>query len=79
MLQDEVEGIPVTDEKLAERYGDTQAEGLILHGIQASENVKAFLALPPKFKVFMELDKESAEVDREVTAAKQRYSRIEDK
>ena len=74
-----MEGIPVSDQKLKEQFGDKKPEGLILPGIEASENVKAFIALPPKFKVYGDLDQEEAEADREQAAVKQRMSRLEDK
>ena len=77
-LLDFIEGIPNKEEDLLELFGEQQEEGLVLGGIQASEEVKAFLRLDPKFRIFRDLDRLKFETEVETTAAKQRFSRSED-
>ena len=73
-----IDGICLTDQGLQAKFGDRTQGGLVLHGIEPSNNVLEFLKLPPKFKVYKKVDLIEARVEGEATAAKQRYSRLED-
>ena len=77
-LLEDVEGIPNQDVELIRIYGDEPDEGLVLGGIEATPEIKAFLRLDPKFKVFQRLDLHSHETEAETLAFKQRISRKED-
>ena len=59
-------------------FGEPETDGLVLGDIEASENVREFLKLDPKFKVYGKLDKLEFELQTETTAYKQRMSRQED-
>ena len=69
-----VEGIPNQDSELLRICGDQQDEGLILGGIQVNEDIRAFLRLDPKFKVFENLSMRVLETEIKTTAYKQRMS-----
>ena len=55
-LPREVEGIPIHEEDLREKFGDWQEEGVILGGIEVSEAVRAYMRLPGNFKILEEVD-----------------------
>ena len=76
---DTLDGIPIGESILRETHGDTIEEGIILGGIQASREVKAFLRLPSKFRVYEKFDEQRFRVHSEVTSTKQRFSRLADK
>ena len=59
-------------------HGEPDTNGLVLGGIEATDNVLEFFKLDPKFKVFGKLDKLEFELQAETTAYKQRMSRQED-
>ena len=67
-----IDGICLTDQGLQAKFGDRTKGGLVLHGIEPSNNVLEFLKLPPKFKVYKNVDLTEARVEGEATAAKQR-------
>ena len=71
----DIQGILNNDRDLIEKYGAPEEKGLVLGGIEATDNVKAFLSLDPKFKVYEKLDHIQFAVDLEVAAYKQRISR----
>ena len=48
-------------------------EVVVLGGIQPSENMKAFLRLPLKFRTFCKLDKDAMSVQTEGRSARQRW------
>ena len=48
-------GVPLDDETLKKTFGETGVTPIILGGIQASENVNAFLKLPLKSRPTQEL------------------------
>ena len=68
------EGIPVGDQELEDRFGSWQEEGVILGGIQASSNVKAYLRLPGKYRILEEVNVQEGKVQAEATGARQRHS-----
>ena len=71
---DELEGIPVSDDKLEEMFGEPSVEPVVLGGIEASENVKNFLKLPLKFRLFPKINVKNAQIEVESKACKQRWS-----
>ena len=75
---DNFRGIPVCDEKLLEMFGEDRSEGLILGGIEASDNVRAFLRLPPKFRTFQDFKDRDFKIQVEVAAAKERFSKVQE-
>ena len=77
-VPEELEGVPVADRLLQEKCGTPEVEGLVLGGLEVSDNVRAFLRLPPKFRVLPEPSLREAEIGAEEAAAKQRYSRLGD-
>ena len=78
MLKSNVEGILLGDEDLQRLFGEPETNGLVLGGIEATENMLEFLKLDPKFKVFEKISKLEFETQVETTAYKQRMSRQED-
>ena len=66
-------GIKVGDTVLNDEYGDPNVEPVILGGIEPSDNMKAFMNLPVKFRVYDKIDKDEYKVQTEVTAAKERW------
>ena len=78
-LLESIQGIPNRDDELIRVFGDIPDEGLVLGGIEATTEIKAFLRLDPKFKVFKKLDSHTHETEAETTAFKQRISRQEDR
>ena len=72
-LPEVLDGILLSDEKLREAYGNPTVEVVVLGGIQASENIKAFLRLPLKFRSYCKPDRDTAVVQNEGRAARQRW------
>ena len=66
------EGIAISDEKLEEMFGDQDDEVLIYGGIVQTDNMKQFLRLPAKLKLFNKVVKTKEEVKAEVEATKAR-------
>ena len=66
------------DDILLEMFGEDRSEGLILGGIEASDNVKAFLRLPPKFRTFRDFKDRDFRVQVETAAAKERFSKVQE-
>ena len=69
----EINGIPVGDEQLENTFGTPVVEVVALGGITPSENMKAFLRLPLKFRTYAKLDREEAVIQAEGRAARQRW------
>ena len=65
------DGIPLTDTELARKFGDPDLNGLVIGGVEASDNVREFLKLDPKYRVFGKLDALEFELQTETTAYKQ--------
>ena len=72
-LSETVEGIRISDRLLKERFGDQEPEILVYGGINPSDNMKKFLALPSKMKVFGKFDILKEEVKSETEATKARW------
>ena len=72
------EGIPVTDQGLEDKFGYWIEEGVILGNIEASDDIKAFMRLPAKFKLYEPLDEKEFRIQCEATSAKQRFSKAQD-
>ena len=80
VLPEEVEGIPVDDERLSQEYGTPAITPVILGGINASNNVKAFLSLPHKFRTYKKLERLDHQIQVEGRAARTRWTfRYKDK
>ena len=69
----EISGIMLEESALRDTFGDPTQEVMILGGIQASDNIKAFLSLPLKFRTYCKPEREHAETEAEARAAKQRW------
>ena len=76
-VRDWIQGIPNDDKVLERRFGNPQLHGLIMDGIQATPAVKAFMALPAKFRVFQPVDRKAMLVESEANAAKKKWSVID--
>ena len=70
----EVHGIPNRDEDLLMKFGIDKEEGLVLAGIEVTQEIRDFLKLPCKFRTFPTMDKTEMEIQAEFNAAKQRIS-----
>ena len=68
----------MSDQELEECLDTPVVEALVFGGIDISDNVKAFLRLPLKFKTTAKLSRTSHQVQTECRAARQRW-RIRDK
>ena len=60
---------------MLDKYWEDREEGLILGGIDASKEVKTFMRLPPKFRVYERVKEREFRVNAETAAAKQRYAK----
>ena len=69
------EGVLIRDKELLDRYGEDKEEGLVLGGIVPSEEVKAFLRLPPKFRTYGKVKERDFRINAETAAAKQRFAK----
>ena len=74
---DQVEGIPISDELLKDKYGDMDNKVLVYGGIIPTENMIAFLKLPSKLKLFGKMDRLREEVRGEAEATKARWDERE--
>ena len=52
VLPQELRGVILGDEPLRQLYGTPAIQPLVFGGIHVTENMKAFLSLPLKFRVF---------------------------
>jgi hypothetical protein len=73
-IPDVYKEVLVTDEALREAFGDEKPEPKIYGGIEASDNVKAFMILPANLRRYDKVDIFKEEVKAEVTATKQRWT-----
>ena len=72
-IQETLDDVLIGDEALKNEFGDPVVEVVVLGGIQPSENVKAFLKLPLKFRTYSKPDKDAVKVQVEGRAARQRW------
>ena len=72
--EDTVDGIIFKDKDLHKKFDNPTVEPVILGGIEASDNVKAFLRLPDKFKLVEKLSQREAKIEAEVSVAKMRLN-----
>ena len=72
-LPEELDGVLLSDDKLRAAHGDPVGEVVVLGGIQASDNMKAFLRLPLKFRTYCKPDRDAVTVQTEGRAARQRW------
>ena len=72
-IPEEINGIPLSDQKLEDQHGTPVVEVVALGGIVPTENMKAFLRLPLKFRCYQKIDREEAVVQAEGRAARQRW------
>ena len=47
MVPDQVDGVRIDEKFLKEKFGDTADEGLVLGGLEVSDNVRAFIDYTP--------------------------------
>lgn len=73
-IPDRYRGVIVNDEALIEAFGDEKPEPKIYGGIEASENVKAFMILPANLRRYDKVNTFKEEVSAEETATKQRWT-----
>ena len=73
-LPTELSGIILGDQELASRFGTPVNKPLILGGIQASDNMKAFLSLPLKYRVFQKPRKDDFKVQVTGRGVRQRWN-----
>ena len=64
------QGVGLGEECLEREFGNPQIEPIVLGGIQASENMKAFLRKPLKFRVFPKILLKDNKVEAEASSAK---------
>ena len=68
------QGVGLGEDCLESEFGNPVIEPIVLGGIQASENMKAFLRKPLKFRVFPKVRLKDNKVEAESTAAKKRWT-----
>ena len=73
-LPKELEGVLLDDSSLEEEFGNPVIVPIILGDIQASENIKSFLKIPLKFRLYPQLKKINTEIETEAKATKERWS-----
>ena len=69
--------ILISEEKLRERFGIVEPEPLIYGGLEVSDNVKKFLILPSKLKLYGKFNKLTKEIRAECESVKTRWNRCE--
>ena len=72
-LPEELNGVLLSDAKLKDAFGDPVVQVTVLGGIQPSDNIKAFLRLPLKFRTFAKPSRDDIIVQTEGRAARQRW------
>ena len=72
-VPDHVGGVPLDDETLKNTFGETVVTPIILGGIQASENVKAFLKLPLKVRTYPKAEKKEFKTQAEARSTRSRW------
>ena len=55
---EQARGVGISDGFLKGKFGDAADEGLVVGGLDVTDNVKAFLRLDPKYKVYGRLQRE---------------------
>jgi hypothetical protein len=73
-IPDTFREVLITDEILAEAFGNEDPEPRIYGGIEASDNVMAFMKLPSNLRRFQKMDLITEEVKAEITATTQRWT-----
>ena len=72
-IPSEYRGVKLGDKELFEEFGDTIPAIACYGGIEPSENIKAFLSLPAKFRIFTRMDLTQAKKKAEEAAVSERW------
>ena len=78
VIPDQVEGIKVSDSALEEDLGTPVVDPIVFGGIQVSNNVRAFLSLPLRYKLSPKMSRLNHQVQTECRGTRQRW-KIRDK